>query len=147
MEGDVPSPVGAVIILGTHSPGQGRLVEHSKTYHSQWYGNGSRYGIHTIVAVYTPLLYRCDLTGQMRQTEVRFVCNEAAIQEFVEDIIEPQSCEYRVYVHTSRVCGVAGMRPAAGSTPALPIVCHPVLDQVQMDKYNIFKEKSKPEGD
>jgi len=35
------------------------------------------------------------------------------------------------------------MRPAAGSTPALPIVCHPVLDQDQMDKYNTYKEKSK----
>jgi len=125
MEGD--APVGAVILLGTHNPDQDRLVEPNKTYHPQWYGNGSR----------------CDLTGQMRQTEVRFVCNEGASQEFVGDILEHQSCEYRVFVHTSRLCGVARMRPAAGTTPALPIVCHPVLDQDQMDKYKIFKERSK----
>merc|ERR1719318_1289633 len=35
------------------------------------------------------------------------------------------------------------MRTAAGSTPDLPIVCHPVLDQDQMLRYNLFKERSK----
>ena len=79
----------------------------------------------------------------MRQTEVRFFCNEAASQEFIGGIVEHAACEYRVLVHTSRLCGVARMRTAAGSTPALPIVCHPVLDQGQMDKYNLFKERSK----
>ena len=78
----------------------------------------------------------------MRQAEVRFICNEAASQEFVGDILEHQSCEYRVFVHTSRLCGVARMRTAEGTTP-LPIVCHPVLDQDQMDKYKLFKERSK----
>ena len=32
---------------------------------------------------------RCDVTGKLRQTELRFVCNEAAIQEFIGDIVEP----------------------------------------------------------
>ena len=30
------------------------------------------------------------------QTELRFVCNEAAVQDFIGDIFEPQSCEYTV---------------------------------------------------
>jgi len=33
------------------------------------------------------------------------------------------------------------MRTASATTP-LPIVCHPVLDQVQMDKYKLYKEKT-----
>jgi len=125
VEEDVP--VGAVILLGTHNPEEDSSVESNQTYHSQWYGKGSR----------------CDINGQMRKTEVRFFCNEAATQEFIGGIIEHAVCEYTLLVHTSRLCGVARMRTAAGSTPDLPIVCHPVLDQDQMLKYNLFKERSK----
>ena len=33
------------------------------------------------------------------QTELRFVCNEAAVQDFIGDIFEPQSCEYTVLLY------------------------------------------------
>ena len=40
VEGD--APVGAVILLGTHSSVKDSVMEPNKTYHPQWYGNGSR---------------------------------------------------------------------------------------------------------
>ena len=72
---------------------------------------------------------------------MRFVCKEGASEVYVGDILEQQSCEYRVMVYTDRLCGVARMRTASATTP-LPIVCHPVLDQVQMDRYELYKEKT-----
>ena len=41
VEDDVP--VGDVILLGTHNPGQDSMLDHNRTHHPQWYGNGSRY--------------------------------------------------------------------------------------------------------
>ena len=61
---------------------------------------------------------------------------------FMGDILEPQSCLYRVVVHTELLCGVQRMRTALGTHP-LPIICNPVLDQEQMDKYNLYREKVK----
>merc|ERR1719470_562833 len=61
---------------------------------------------------------------------------------FMGDILEPQSCLYRVVVHTELLCGVKRMRTASGTHP-LPIVCNPVLEQEQMDKYNLYREKVK----
>jgi len=124
MEND--KPVGAVLVLGVHSPGLDSWAETNKTYQPQWYTNGSK----------------CDLTGRPRQTELRFVCNEAATQEMVGDIFEPQSCEYTIVVHTSRLCTVPWLRPVADPTP-LPIVCNPLLSQTQMDKYKLYQERKK----
>eukprot|EP00092_Neocalanus_flemingeri_P014769 GFUD01015938.1.p1 GENE.GFUD01015938.1~~GFUD01015938.1.p1 ORF type:complete len:884 (-),score=289.89 GFUD01015938.1:28-2679(-) len=124
VEGDVP--VGAVIVLGVHNPALDRWEVSNKTYQPQWYGNGSR----------------CELTDKLRQTEVRFVCNEAAGMEFIGDIVEHQSCEYRVVVHTSKLCGVPWLRTVQDTTP-LPIVCQPVLPQLEMEKYQLFQERSK----
>jgi len=119
-------PVGAVMVLGIHSPALDSWGQSNKTYQPQWYTNGSR----------------CDLTGRSRQTELRFVCNEAATQEFVGDIFEPQSCEYTIVVHTSKLCGVPWLRPVADPTP-LPIVCNPMLSQSQMEKYQLYQERKK----
>ena len=47
VEGDVP--VGAVILLGIHNPDMDSLMEPNNTYHPQWYGNGSRYVVPTII--------------------------------------------------------------------------------------------------
>jgi len=124
MEND--KPVGAVLVLGVHSPGLDSWAETNKTYQPQWYTNGSK----------------CDLTGRPRQTELRFVCNEAATQEMVGDIFEPQSCEYTIVVHTSRLCTVPWLRPVADPTP-LPIVCNPLLSHTQMDKYKLYQERKK----
>eukprot|EP00092_Neocalanus_flemingeri_P041159 GFUD01044817.1.p1 GENE.GFUD01044817.1~~GFUD01044817.1.p1 ORF type:complete len:956 (+),score=375.88 GFUD01044817.1:80-2947(+) len=119
-------PVGLVLVLGVHSPGLDSWGQSNKTYQPQWYTNGSS----------------CDLTGRPRQSELRFVCNEAATQEFVGDIFEPQSCEYTIVVHTSRLCSVPWLRPVADPTP-LPIVCHPMLSQPQMEKYQLYQERKK----
>eukprot|EP00092_Neocalanus_flemingeri_P036781 GFUD01040042.1.p1 GENE.GFUD01040042.1~~GFUD01040042.1.p1 ORF type:complete len:690 (+),score=189.07 GFUD01040042.1:86-2155(+) len=124
VEGD--TAVGAVIVLGVHNPALDSWGRTNETYQPQWYGNGSR----------------CDLTGKLRQTELRFVCNEAAVQEFVGDIFEHQSCEYRIVVHTSKVCGVPWLKTVAVTTP-LSIVCHPVLSQLEMDQFKLYEERRK----
>ena len=46
VEGDVP--VGGVILLGTHNPARDSWEVSNKTYHPQWYGNGSRYVVITM---------------------------------------------------------------------------------------------------
>jgi hypothetical protein len=56
------------------------------------------------------LLPRCDLTGRPRKAELRFVCNEAALTEFIGDIFEPQSCEYTMVVFTNKICSVPHLR-------------------------------------
>ena len=80
------------------------------------------------------------------------MCNEAAVQDFIGDIFEPQSCEYTIVVHTARLCAVPWLRPPqvreiTGSVKLyctelfqeaapLPIVCQPLLTIQQMEKYN-----------
>jgi len=119
-------PIGAVMVLGVHSPGMDSWGQSNKTYQPQWYTNGSK----------------CDLTGRSRQTELRFVCNEAATQELVGDIFEPQSCEYTIVIHTSKLCSVPWLKPVADPTP-LPIVCNPMLSHTQMEKYKLYQERKK----
>ena len=41
VEGD--GPVGDVILLGTHNPDHDSVLDNNKTYHPQWFNNGSRY--------------------------------------------------------------------------------------------------------
>merc|ERR1719450_1687682 len=85
------------MVLGVHSPELDSWGETNKTYQPQWYTNGTK----------------CDLTGRPRQTELRFVCSEAAVQDYIGDIFEPQSCEYTIVIHTSRLCTVPWLRPVA----------------------------------
>jgi len=119
-------PVGAIMVLGVHDPGQDVWEPTNTTYLPQYYTNGSQ----------------CDLTNRPRQAQLRFVCNEAAVQEFIGDIFEPQSCEYSIVIHTSRLCSVPWLRPVADPTP-LPIVCQPLLSPAQMDQYNLYLQKKK----
>lgn len=117
-------PVGAVMVLGVHSPELDNWEASNRTYQPQYYTNGSN----------------CDLTSRPRQTELRFVCNEAATVEFIGDIFEPQSCEYTIVVHTARLCSVPWLRPEAESTPR-PIQCNPLLPSDQFSKYQLYEEK------
>jgi len=117
-------PVGAVMVLGVHSPELDNWEASNRTYQPQYYSNGSN----------------CDLTSRPRQTELRFVCNEAATVEFIGDIFEPQSCEYTIVVHTARLCSVPWLRPEAESTPR-PIQCNPLLPSDQFSKYQLYEEK------
>lgn len=119
-------PVGAIMILGVHSAGLDNWEPSNKTYLPQWYTNGSR----------------CDLTGRARQTELRFVCNEAATVEFIGDIFEPQSCEYTIVVHTAKLCNVPWLKPVSEPTPH-PIHCNPILTGEQFNRYQLYQEKKK----
>merc|ERR1719234_718437 len=119
-------PVGAVMVLGVHSPEQDNWEASNRTYQAQYYVNGSN----------------CDLTSRPRQTELRFVCNEAATLEMIGDIFEPQSCEYTIVVHTARLCSVPWLRPAAESTP-LPIACSPLLPKEQFSWYQVYQQRKK----
>lgn len=117
-------PVGLVLVLGLHDAARDNWEQSNATYQPQWYSNGSR----------------CDLTGQPRNTELRFVCNEAAVQEFIGDIFEPQSCEYTIVVHTSQLCSVPWLRPVSEPTP-LPITCSPVLSAVQLERWQHYQQR------
>merc|ERR1719402_847945 len=119
-------PVGAVMVLGVHSEELDNWEASNRTYQAQYYVNGSN----------------CDLTSRPRQTELRFVCNEAATVEFVGDIFEPQSCEYTIVVHTARLCSVPWLRPAAEATP-LPIACNPLLPKDQFSRYQLYQQRKK----
>ena len=119
-------PVGAIMVLGLHDPGQDVWEQTNTTFLPQFYTNGTQ----------------CDLTSRPRQAQLRFVCNEAAVQEFIGDIFEPQSCEYSIVIHTSRLCSVPWLRPVADPTP-LPIVCQPLLSPAQLEQYNIYLQRKK----
>ncbi|XP_042653057.1 protein OS-9 [Tyto alba] len=88
-----------------------------KRYHSQSYVNGSR----------------CDLTGQAREAEVRFLCEEGAV-DYIARVDEPQSCSYVLTVHTTRICHHPFLRPPAGAAPQ-PILCQPALSPAQYVEY------------
>merc|ERR550519_547374 len=119
-------PVGEIMLLGRHDPGQDVWEQTNTTYLPQYYTNGTQ----------------CDLTNRPRQAQLRFVCNEAAVQELIGDIFEPQSCEYSIVIHTNKLCSVPWLRPLAEPTP-LPIVCQPLLSVDQMEQYNVYQEKKK----
>lgn len=119
-------PVGEIMLLGRHDPGQDVWEQTNTTFLPQYYTNGTQ----------------CDLTKRPRQAQLRFVCNEAAVQELIGDIFEPQSCEYSIVIHTNKLCSVPWLRPLAEPTP-MPIVCQPLLSADQMEQYNIYQEKKK----
>ncbi|KAF7667717.1 hypothetical protein LDENG_00051440 [Lucifuga dentata] len=88
-----------------------------KRYHSQTYVNGSK----------------CDLNGNPRETEVRFVCEEGS-SDYIARVDEPQSCRYVLTVHTSRTCQHPFLRPPSNAKPQ-GIVCQPALSAQQYMDY------------
>ncbi|XP_075757853.1 protein OS-9 isoform X2 [Pelodiscus sinensis] len=99
-----------------------------KRYHSQTYGNGSR----------------CDLSGQPREAEVRFLCEEGS-GDYIARVDEPQSCSYVLTVHTTRICHHPFLRPPSTATPQA-IRCHPALSPAQYVDYvqaQVFDTKRK----
>jgi len=120
MEND--KPVGLIMNLGLYDPARGEESE-KMSYHPEWYSNGTK----------------CDLTNELRTTEVRYICNEAAVQEFIGDIFEPKSCEYTVVIHTAKLCAVPHLRPAREKVP-LDIGCKPIVSQEKLEKYQRYAE-------
>ncbi|KAK3575119.1 hypothetical protein QTP86_020820 [Hemibagrus guttatus] len=88
-----------------------------KRYHSQSYVNGSK----------------CDLNGNPRESEVRFVCEEGS-SDYISRVDEPQSCHYVLTVHTSRTCQHPLLRPPSSAKPQ-GIVCQPALNAQQYMDY------------
>ncbi|XP_069010924.1 protein OS-9 isoform X2 [Embiotoca jacksoni] len=88
-----------------------------KRYHSQMYVNGSK----------------CDLNGNPRETEVRFVCEEGS-GDYIARVDEPQSCRYVLTIHTSRTCQHPFLRPPSTAKPQ-GIVCQPALSAQQYMDY------------
>ncbi|XP_034726236.1 protein OS-9 isoform X2 [Etheostoma cragini] len=88
-----------------------------KRYHSQTYVNGSK----------------CDLNGNPRETEVRFVCEEGS-GDYIARVDEPQSCRYVLTVHTGRTCQHPFLRPPSTAKPQ-GIVCQPALSAQQYMDY------------
>ncbi|XP_020502488.3 protein OS-9 isoform X1 [Labrus bergylta] len=88
-----------------------------KRYHSQSYVNGSK----------------CDLNGNPRETEVRFVCEEGA-SDYIVRVDEPQSCRYVLTVHTGRTCQHPFLKPPSTAKPQ-GIVCQPALSAQQYMDY------------
>ncbi|KAM4587707.1 protein OS-9 isoform 2-T2 [Odontesthes bonariensis] len=88
-----------------------------KRYHSQAYVNGSK----------------CDLNGNPREAEVRFVCEEGSV-DYIARVDEPQSCRYVLTIHTSRTCQHPFLRPPSTAKPQ-SIVCQPALSAQQYMDY------------
>ncbi|XP_067131346.1 protein OS-9-like [Centruroides vittatus] len=91
-----------------------------KRYHSQYYNNGSK----------------CDLTGQPRNAEIRFFCEEDS-GDYIHRVDEPGTCSYLITVHTSRICNHPYLKPLPSNKPQV-ISCSPLLDSEQ---YQIYIEK------
>ncbi|KAM9115261.1 protein OS-9 [Pangshura tecta] len=101
-----------------------------KRYHSQAYGNGSK----------------CDLSGQPREAEVRFLCEEGS-GDYIARVDEPQSCSYVLTIHTTRICHHPFLRPPSTAAPQA-IRCHPALSPAQYVDYvqaQVFDTKRKVE--
>jgi hypothetical protein len=62
--------------------------EFNKDYFSEMYTHG------------TP----CDITGQLRSSEVRYYCSTDKSTTLISDIKEPASCVYTISVMTPLVC-------------------------------------------
>ncbi|XP_076093847.1 uncharacterized protein LOC143064699 [Mytilus galloprovincialis] len=92
-------------------------------YHSQSYVNGSK----------------CDLTGDKRKTEVRFVCDEGS-GDHIGRIDEPETCSYVMTIHTNKICHHPYLKPIKQSQ-AVPITCNPLLTEEQYTEYNQMVEE------
>ncbi|RUS90049.1 hypothetical protein EGW08_002162, partial [Elysia chlorotica] len=94
-------------------------------YHSQKYSLGTK----------------CDLTGQMRQAEVRFVCEENS-EDYLSRVDESETCVYTVTVMTSRICRHPYLK-APARRKAVPITCNPLLSEEQFQSYLQDVEEAK----
>ncbi|XP_047670146.1 protein OS-9 isoform X2 [Tachysurus fulvidraco] len=116
---------GAVLFLGyfesefdwTNETAKATKQHKLKRYHSQSYVNGSK----------------CDLNGNPRESEVRFVCEEGS-SDYISRVDEPQSCHYVLTVHTSRTCQHPLLCPPSSAKPQ-GIVCQPALSAQQYMDY------------
>ncbi|XP_067832832.1 protein OS-9 isoform X2 [Heptranchias perlo] len=88
-----------------------------KRYHSQTYVNGSK----------------CDLNEKPREAEVRFMCEEGS-GDYIARVDEPQSCNYVLTIHSTRICHHPYLRPTVVSKPQ-PIKCQPALSPEQYVEY------------
>jgi len=96
-----------------------------KRHHTQTYSNGSQ----------------CDLTGNARETEVRFECDPTSVMDSIIQVDEPQSCQYVITVMTSKICAIPHLRPPPVHKP-VKIECRPLLTSTEYDKYqNYLKVK------
>lgn len=95
-------------------------------YHSQYYVNGST----------------CDLTGELRKSEVRFECDPTAALDVITRIDEPQSCEYIIMVSTKKICSIPQFRPQEFQKPK-EIKCSPVFSQHQYDKWTLYQKNKR----
>ncbi|KAK3796754.1 hypothetical protein RRG08_045762 [Elysia crispata] len=86
-------------------------------YHSQKYTLGTK----------------CDLTGEMRQAEVRFLCEENS-EDYLSRVDESETCVYTVTVMTSRICRHPYLKAPARRKP-VPITCNPLLSEEQFQSY------------
>lgn len=121
-------PVGDIIYLGyfeseynwentTEEEITLRKKHEQNRYHSQRYVNGTK----------------CDLNGEGRKTEVRFMCEEGN-GDFISQIDEPETCVYVLTVYTATICHHPYLKAPTPSKP-ISITCNPVLAQEQYDAY------------
>lgn len=128
-------PNGPVMILGFYDhdlewldenksgvPVKDETLPRPSKHHSQLYTNGST----------------CDLTGNLRQTEVRFECDPTSVVDVISRVTEPTSCEYVIIVSTSRICAIPHFRPPPAKKP-FKIECQPLLTQSEYDAYEQLK--------
>mmetsp|Transcript_15219 Transcript_15219/g.21367 ORF Transcript_15219/g.21367 Transcript_15219/m.21367 type:complete len:550 (-) Transcript_15219:178-1827(-) len=66
----------------------------------------------------------CDLTGNSRRTEVRFVCEEELQKSRIVSIQESYTCEYLMHVATPLICVHETFQPV--QPKLLEIACHPI---------------------
>ncbi|KAH9490698.1 Protein OS-9 [Bulinus truncatus] len=93
-------------------------------YHSQTYTLGTK----------------CDLTNQMRKTEIRFMCEENS-EDYLYRIDESETCVYTVIIMTSRICSHPFLKAPVKRQP-VPITCNPLLTE---DQYQDFLAKAEEE--
>ncbi len=67
----------------------------------------------------------CDLSGQPRSIEVRYLCNDKPNGiTYVGELQEPSTCQYALAIVTPLVCDLLGVRAASKRT--VPVVhCNP----------------------
>ncbi|KAK4313059.1 hypothetical protein Pmani_015578 [Petrolisthes manimaculis] len=119
---------GQIIVLGRYESeynwrNSSETKNRLQRFHSQFYVNGTR----------------CDLTGEPRNTEVRFHC-EDGVGDYIQRVDEPESCRYIVTIATTRVCHHPYLRLQTATTPH-SITCSPALTSAQHHRYLAIHHK------
>ncbi len=79
----------------------------------------------------------CDLNGQARSVEVRFLCNDKPNGiTFVGELQEPSTCKYTLVVVTPLVCELFGQK-IANKKAAPTVFCNPVLSEQKHPHQNV----------